>query len=143
MTASDVSAAALAIARKNIKDRGLGKRIKLVQSDLFGRLKTRTWDMIVSNPPYIPEDEISALPREVLEEPLLALNGGPEGLGIIRKILAEAPDRLKSGGWLLMEIGKGQSKKLRRLVGDDKAYRYLRFVRDHAGIERILVVERV
>lgn len=146
MTASDTSSKALAIARKNIENNGLSKKIQLVSGDLFrpfGQKYKGFWDLIVSNPPYIPEAEIPALSPEVRSEPHLALSGGADGLDVIRRILAEAPYFLKAGGWLLMEIGKGQSRTLRKEIQAMPDYKNLRFIKDLAGIERVIAVQKI
>ena len=142
MTALDISSAALRVARNNIKRHALEQKIRLVKSDLFDRVRGGVWDVIISNPPYIPACELADLPKEVLREPKLALDGGERGLSVIKKILAQAPTHLKKGGWLLMEIGKGQSDLLRRRIGKDVRYTGLRFIKDLAGVERILVVRK-
>ncbi len=144
MTALDVSAAALAVARKNLKNKGLQKKVRLVRGDLFKPFKGKraVWDLIVSNPPYIPRDEIRSLSREVLAEPRVALDGGRKGLEIIRRILTQAPGHLNSGGFLLMEIGKGQSRVLARETSGSGEWKSARFVKDLSGIARILVLEK-
>ncbi len=137
MTASDISQKALSVARKNCKRHKLGKKITFVRSDLFGAFRHagRKWDIIVSNPPYIPTAEIRTLSREVKHDPKLALDGGETGLDLIEKILHDAPHHLESGGTLLMEIGKGQSKILQ------KKWPALNFVKDHSGVERVLILK--
>ena len=146
MTALDISQKALAIARKNSQLNGLGKKVSFIKSDLFAAFSADTaenaWDIIVSNPPYIPQGEMADLPREVREEPKLALDGGREGLDIIGRILAQAPLFLKKNGWLLMEIGLGQSGLLADKIAGDPAYKNLKFVQDHAGIDRFLTVQK-
>lgn len=141
MTAIDVSAKALAVARKNFKRLGLSKKIASYSSGLFSRFFDRKalWDIIVSNPPYIPKRDLGTLSREVRKEPKLALNGGPDGLFVVDRILGLAPRYLKSGGWLLMEIGKGQSKKLAKKWSRDERYASFSFEKDLNGIERILI----
>lgn len=140
MAALDVSKKALAVARKNFKRLGLGKKIKVVESALFGRYsgKRALWDVIVSNPPYIPRRDRRSLPREVLKEPALALFGGADGLSVLEALLEAAPRYLKPGGWLLAEIGAGQSKKLSKWR---RRYASLVFEKDLNGIERILVAQ--
>jgi release factor glutamine methyltransferase len=135
MTASDISQKALSVARKNSKRHKLGKKVTFVRSDLFGTFRHtgRKWDIIVTNPPYIPSAEIRTLSREVRCDPRLALDGGRTGLDLIGKILQDAPRYLEAGGTLLMEIGKGQSKILK------KRWPALQFVKDHTGIERVLI----
>ena len=145
MTALDVSSSVLKIARKNIKYHYLGKKIALVQSDLFGAFgkeKKAYWDMIVSNPPYVPEEDLPGLPKEGQNEPRLALNGGAKGFLVIDKILDQAPHFLKSGGWLLMEIGQGQSKLLKKKLLRSRFFGNLRVVKDFNGIDRILVIQK-
>ncbi len=102
--ASDVSAAALAVARRNVKSYRLGRRIRPVRSDLFAALPER-YELILCNPPYVPATEMRRLPAEYRAEPRLALAGGRDGLSFVRRLLAEAGDHLASNGVLVMEIG--------------------------------------
>ena len=144
MTALDVSAKALQTARKNVDLYGLGNRIGLVRSDLFGAFEEErkgTWDMIVSNPPYVPEEDFPGLSKEVLSEPRLALDGGPKGLRVLERILDQAPAYLKEKGWLLLEIGKGQDEPLGEKISRMGIYKNLSFVKDHAGIQRVLIAQ--
>jgi release factor glutamine methyltransferase len=142
MTALDVSAAALNVARKNARNKGLRDNIRFLKSDLFSALKNERFDLIVSNPPYIPSGEIWGLQPEVRSEPRLALSGGKDGLRTIEKILKDAPRFLRDGGTLLMEIGKGQSKTLAKKYSDSAAWLAPRFVKDLADVERVAVFEK-
>ena len=145
MTALDVSSKALKMARKNVKFNGLGQKIKLIKSNLFGafgRDKKSSFDLIISNPPYVQEEDFRILSREVLSEPRLALDGGPQGLLIIEAILDQAPYFLKSNGWLLMEIGDGQAETLAKKILKENRFLNLRFVKDLNGIERVLVAQK-
>lgn len=145
MTAVELSKKALKIARKNLGFHGLAGKIELLEGDLFGafgREKEAFWDIIVSNPPYVSEEDFPGLSKEVLSEPRVALDGGPRGLKVIEAILREAPRFLKKGGWLLVEIGAGQSKPLREKILKGGIFRNLRFVKDYAEIDRILVVQK-
>ncbi|OJW94073.1 50S ribosomal protein L3 N(5)-glutamine methyltransferase [Thiobacillus sp. 65-1402] len=103
--AVDLSADALAVAAKNVADYGLADRIELVESDLFAALNGRTYDVIISNPPYVNAESVAALPPEYRAEPALALGSGEDGLDATRQILAQAQSHLKPGGLLLVEIG--------------------------------------
>ncbi|OGA12126.1 MAG: ribosomal protein L3 N(5)-glutamine methyltransferase [Betaproteobacteria bacterium RIFCSPHIGHO2_12_FULL_69_13] len=103
--AADVSAAALAVARRNIARHRLGRRVRLVRSDLFSALRGRRYHLIVSNPPYVPAATMRALPHEYRHEPRLALAGGGDGLAFVRRILAGARAHLAPGGLLVCEIG--------------------------------------
>lgn len=103
--AADLSPDALAVARRNVADYRLGRRVHLVQSDLFGALAGRTYDVIVSNPPYVTAASMRKLPEEYLREPPMALASGRDGLAHTRAILAQAKSHLHPGGLLVVEIG--------------------------------------
>ncbi len=109
--ASDVSAGALAVAKKNIGRYKLNRRIKPVKTDLFEKLKK--YDLIVTNPPYVTASSMKKLPKEYRHEPALALAAGKDGLDLVRRILAGAKDHLVPGGLLVCEIG-GNRKALER-----------------------------
>jgi ribosomal protein L3 glutamine methyltransferase len=103
--AVDLSAAALEVAAKNVADYGLQDRIELIQSDLFTALDGRTYDVILSNPPYVNAESVAALPPEYQAEPALALGSGEDGLDATRTILEKAKAHLNPGGLLVVEIG--------------------------------------
>ncbi|MBI4740170.1 MAG: 50S ribosomal protein L3 N(5)-glutamine methyltransferase [Betaproteobacteria bacterium] len=103
--AADLSADALAVARKNVGDYGLDARLRLVESDVFAALGDARYDVIVSNPPYVGAESMSALPEEYRREPQLALAGGEDGLDLVRRILQDAKRHLKPGGLLIVEVG--------------------------------------
>ncbi len=106
--ASDVSADALAVAERNVATYGLGERVALVRSDLFAGLAGRTYDLILSNPPYVSAEAVAAFPPEYAAEPVLAHAGGDDGLDLVRRILAEAGRHLTAEGTLVVEIGTGR-----------------------------------
>jgi len=103
--AVDLSADALEVAAKNVADYGLTDRIELIESDLFAALDGRTYDVILSNPPYVNAESVATLPPEYQAEPALALGSGEDGLDATRQILAAAKDHLNPGGLLVVEIG--------------------------------------
>lgn len=103
--AADLSPDALAVARRNVSDYRLGRRVRLVESDLFGALGGRTYDLIVSNPPYVTAASMKRLPQEYRQEPEMALASGRDGLAHARAILRGARDHLDPGGLLVVEIG--------------------------------------
>lgn len=103
--AVDLSADALEVAAKNVAEYGLADRIELIESDLFAALAGRTYDVILSNPPYVNAESVAALPPEYLAEPALALGSGEDGLDATRQILAKAKFHLNPGGLLVVEIG--------------------------------------
>ena len=109
--ASDVSTGALAVAKKNIDQYELTKRVKPIRSNLFDKLGK--YDLIVSNPPYVTAKSMKKLPKEYRHEPSLALAAGSDGLDLVHRILAEAKSHLNPGGLLVCEIG-GNRKALER-----------------------------
>jgi ribosomal protein L3 glutamine methyltransferase len=103
--AADLSEDALAVAKRNVADYGLGKRIRLVKSDLFSALAGRRYDLILSNPPYVTAAAMRRLPEEYRKEPRMALASGADGLDHTRAILAGARAHLEPRGLLMVEIG--------------------------------------
>ncbi len=112
--AADLSADALEVARINVEEHDLEDRVNLLEGDLFAAVEGRTYDLIISNPPYVAGGEVDAFPPEYGHEPVMAHLGGEDGLDLVRRILAEAADHLNPGGGLLCEIGTGRE----RLVDD-------------------------
>jgi len=107
--AVDVSPDALEVAQRNVSDYGLERRIHLLQSDLFEGLHSRRYDLIVCNPPYVCAAEMQSLPGEFRREPALALDGGSDGLDVVRRLLAGARDHLAPGGVIVVEVGGGRA----------------------------------
>ncbi|MBI4936899.1 MAG: 50S ribosomal protein L3 N(5)-glutamine methyltransferase [Nitrosomonadales bacterium] len=107
--ATDLSPAALDVAQRNVGDYGLEDRIHLIESDLFAKLGDRQYDIIVSNPPYVDAQSMSALPPEYRHEPALALGSGADGLDATRIILRDAARHLAPGGVLIVEIGHNRA----------------------------------
>lgn len=103
--AVDVSSDALAVARRNVADYELEDRVHLIQSDLLDGLHGRRYDLIICNPPYVTADSMAALPAEYRHEPELALAAGDDGLDIVRRLLAAAPQYLTEHGLLFVEVG--------------------------------------
>lgn len=109
VVATDLSADALAVARINVERHGLARQICLLEADLFAGVEGR-FDLIVSNPPYVPEAEVLGLPAEYVHEPALALGSGTDGLESTRRILQDAPRHLEPEGLLAVEVGCGWSQ---------------------------------
>jgi ribosomal protein L3 glutamine methyltransferase len=107
--AVDVSPDTLAVAKRNIADYQLTKRVTAVQSDLYGDLPSKRYDIILCNPPYVTDESMAALPREYQQEPKLALAGGADGMAIVRRLVRGARGYLKRGGLLFVEVGGGRA----------------------------------
>ncbi len=137
VTATDLSAEALSLAAENA--RALGARIELVQGDLCAPLPPELrFDLIASNPPYVPSSELPGLPRELSHEPAMALDGGEGGLAVARRLIADAPAHLRPGGTLVMEIHESHRDLLPplcRAAGFERAESRL----DLAGLPRYVV----
>jgi release factor glutamine methyltransferase len=138
--AVEVSGGALAVASRNVRALSLTSRVRLLAGDLFAPLGslTASLDLVVANPPYLPSAVISSLPPEVSRhEPRTALDGGSDGMAIIRRIVTGAPRVLKAGGWLLMEIGDEQAGSLASLMAAE-GFTGIQARRDLNGIERYI-----
>lgn len=104
----DISDDALALARENIEYQNVGDRVRAIASDLFDAVRDERYDLIVSNPPYVTEDEYAAMPAEYAHEPKLGLTAGKDGLDLALRILREAPDMLTDAGVLIVEVGESE-----------------------------------
>ncbi|MYH40112.1 MAG: peptide chain release factor N(5)-glutamine methyltransferase [Candidatus Dadabacteria bacterium] len=134
--ASDVSAAALSVARKNARTHGA--RVRFVNSDLLGCFAKSSFDIIISNPPYVSQAQYESLSREIrCYEPRSALVGGEDGLAYIRKITAAATRALREGGFLLLEIGAGQAQSVEGIVREN-GFSDIRFETDIGDIRRVV-----
>jgi release factor glutamine methyltransferase len=138
VTASDSSAAAKALAQSNAKRNSV--KIDVELGDLFIPLGRKKFDLIVSNPPYIPREVIGTLDDEVRRfEPQEALDGGPTGLDFYQKIITDAPAHLKKAGWLVFEIGHDQGKDLIKLLEENGSFEEIEVFKDLAKHDRIVV----
>lgn len=136
----DLSQNALAIAQKNIDRHSLQNRVSLICSNLFTALRRqRQYDVIVSNPPYIVDDQILRLDPEVAaHEPRMALAGGADGLDFVRDIAKSTPDFLTPGGHLFVEIGADQGQAVSEIFSAKAAYINIQIVEDWSGRPRVL-----
>ena len=137
VTATDISDAALEVARANAERNGV--RVEFVRGSLLEPVAGRCFDLIVSNPPYIPSQEIEALEPEVRDfDPRLALDGGVDGLDCYRALIPAALGYLNDAGWLLLEVGIGQAAAVAELFRVANGYDEPLVDRDHGGIERVV-----
>lgn len=137
VAASDYSQPALKMAKKNAEKNRV--KIKFFQGDLYEAVAKKRFDMIVSNPPYIRSHMIPILQDEVKSfEPMMALDGGEDGLDFYRRIIARAPEHLKKQGVLMLEIGHDQAEDVTRLIKETGAFTKVNVVKDLAGHDRVV-----
>jgi ribosomal protein L3 glutamine methyltransferase len=115
--AVDISADALAVAERNVREHDVADRVHLIEADLFAGVPGRKYDVIVSNPPYVPNESMDRLPPEYHHEPDIALRADDEGVGIVARILNEAAEHLKPGGILMVEVGESRERVEARWAG--------------------------
>lgn len=144
VTAVDVSPDALDVARRNAEKHAVDDRIAFLQGDLFGPVPAgTTFDLVVSNPPYVTPAELATLAPDVRDhEPRLALDGGPDGLAFYRRIAAEVGPFLKPGGWLLVEIGATQDEAVRAIVAERPELELGKTLRDAGGRPRVVCAKK-
>lgn len=142
VTLSDISCKALKVAKGNVAKNCTKEeqhRIKIVRSDLFQKIKGK-FDLIVSNPPYIPTSDLKNLDKSVIEyEPKLALDGLEDGLVFYREIIAQAPNFLKDNGVLMLEVGINQAKSVAKYL--EKDFECITIIKDNHGVERVVIAQ--
>lgn len=140
VTATDISQEALDVARKNANSNNVN--IEFIESDLFDKLTERSFDIILSNPPYIETDIINILEKDVQAEPHLALDGGKDGLEFYKKILNEAHKHLKTNGYLMLEIGYNQGNAIINLEHKNLKLITKQPIKDLAGNDRVVIFQK-
>jgi len=137
MTAVDISEGALETAKKNAALNSAD--VEFIKSDVFSSMEGRTFDAIVSNPPYIEKDVIPALMKDVKDfEPMSALDGGEDGLDFYRQIIKEGREHLNKNGFIFFEIGYNQGEAVKKLF-EENGYSEIRIIKDLAGLDRVVL----
>ncbi len=164
----DISTQALEVAKANARYHGVENRIEFIQADILYSLPlvgmvregeenlfhshlastikgegSNCFDLIISNPPYIPTSQLSSLPRDVKKEPAAALDGGEDGLDFYRIIIKYTPHLLRTGACLMMEFGDGQAEAIKELVEAQMDFSNIEIIQDLAGRDRIILARRV
>ncbi len=140
---NDISIPALITARVNAATHDVAGRLGLFAGNVMEAIDS-SWPMIIANPPYIRMDEMNDLDDDVsLYEPAKALFGGKDGLDIVKEIIKGLSGHLTKGGMLIMEAGRGQKEAIDSLVGSHKSLKIRTWIHDLAGIERVVIVERI
>lgn len=141
ITAVDISSKALNIAKINSKNNNVENQITFIKSDLYKNLPKEKYDIIVSNPPYIKEEIIKKLDKEVQKEPKLALDGGYDGLDFYRKIVSKADEYLKFHGYLCLEIGYDQKEEVEEIISKQEKYIGTYCKKDLCDNDRVIVTK--
>ncbi|MBD3258444.1 peptide chain release factor N(5)-glutamine methyltransferase [candidate division GN15 bacterium] len=141
VVALDVSAEAIEVARRNAHELEVADRIEFRQSDLFSVLADdERFDVILSNPPYIREVDWEDLMPEVKADPKIAMTAGPEGLDIVRRLVADGARYLNPGGRMMFEIGLGQSETVTTIAQEHGAYSFVNCIKDLNDLDRIMIL---
>ncbi len=139
--ASDVSTKALEVAEKNNVLNN--SKVEFIESNLFEQINGEKFDIIVSNPPYIKNEEIKSLSKQVQNEPYIALAGGEDGLDFYRKIIDEAYKHINKNGYLCLEIGYDQKEDLIKLIKQNENYEYENCIKDLSNNDRCIIAKIV
>jgi len=145
--ATDISQAALSVAKKNVENHGLGARVRLLAGDLFEPVKVETparkFDLVVCNGPYVSESEYEALDENIKNhEPASALLAGVDGLDVYRKVIAQAGDFLKNKAAIMLEIGSTQAGEIKTLFEQTGDFGDIRIVKDFQNLDRLVIAGR-
>lgn len=145
IVATDISDIAIKTARENAKVHGLEEQITFLKGSLFEPVRERigTFNLVISNPPYIPIEDFRDIQPEVRDfEPRISLNGGKEGLKFYRQIFSQIGRYLAKDGWVILELGKGQAEKVTRLIELTGEFNPTSIVKDFSGIERVVKAQK-
>ena len=140
IVATDRSPDALMLARENAAKLEVAARVRFVESDLLASVDMGPFDVVIANLPYIPSAEISTLSREVQRDPPLALDGGPDGLDVVGRLASAALPRMRSGGFLALEIGHDQADRVQKLLAD-AGWRGITTAPDYQQISRFVFAQ--
>lgn len=140
--AADISSGALEVVRKNVVKNQVEDKINIINSDLFSKVPNKKYNLIVSNPPYIERNVIENLDKQVQKEPIIALDGGEDGLDFYKKIINEASSYLESNGYLCFEIGYNQKNEVQNLLSSSGKYQNIYCKKDLCGNDRVVIAKK-
>lgn len=141
---TDISPEAIGVAQNNARLNNVAAKVRFIQSDLFTNyeLRTTSYDIIVSNPPYIATGDIKDLPTEVRCEPRIALDGGKDGLDFYRRIIGRSLPYLEQNGFLILEMGYQQKEGIKEIFKKSGNFDFVDIIKDYRSIDRVIVVKR-
>ncbi len=140
--AVDISSGALEVVKKNIVKNKVEGRVNIINSDLFSKVPNKKYNLIVSNPPYIERNVIENLDKQVQKEPIIALDGGEDGLDFYKKIINKASSYLESNGYLCFEIGYNQKNEVQNLLSNSGKYQNIYCKKDLCGNDRVIIAKK-
>ena len=140
--AADISSGALEVVRKNVVKNQVEDKINIINSDLFSKVPNKKYNLIVSNPPYIERNVIENLDKQVQKEPIIALDGGEDGLDFYKKIINKASSYLESNGYLCFEIGYNQKNEVQNLLSNSGKYQNIYCKKDLCGNDRVIIAKK-
>ena len=140
--AVDISSGALEVVRKNVVKNQVEDKINIINSDLFSKVPNKKYNLIVSNPPYIERNVIENLDKQVQKEPIIALDGGEDGLDFYKKIINKASSYLESNGYLCFEIGYNQKNEVQNLLSNSGKYQNIYCKKDLCGNDRVVIAKK-
>ena len=140
--AADIISGALEVVRKNVVKNQVEDKINIINSDLFSKVPNKKYNLIVSNPPYIERNVIENLDKQVQKEPIIALDGGEDGLDFYKKIINEALSYLESNGYLCFEIGYNQKNEVQNLLSNSGKYQNIYCKKDLCGNDRVIIAKK-
>ncbi|MCL2860166.1 MAG: peptide chain release factor N(5)-glutamine methyltransferase [Oscillospiraceae bacterium] len=140
ITAVDISVEALKVAKENAKINHVKDKIEFMESDMFSKVSEK-YDILVSNPPYVDEEHMKLLSKEVKKEPQIALDGGEDGLKFYKIIAAEGKKYLNNNGWVLLEIGYNQKEQVCEILSN-QGYKDIVCVKDLASNDRVIICRK-
>lgn len=143
LTATDISEEALHLAEENARLNNVEDKITFFRSNLFESLPMpgMRYAISVSNPPYLDSDALRSLQPEVKYEPAVALDGARDGLDFYRRIISQAPNYLEEGGFLIMEMGFNQAKRIEKIFESHKRFKIIELIKDYNKIDRVIVAQ--
>lgn len=145
--AADLSVEAIALAKENAHFLDMADEIDFVDGDLFEPFNNETFlgkvDVLSCNPPYISSKKVPEMPKAISDfEPSMAFDGGPFGISILQRVMSEAPNYLRGGGWLVFEVGAGQGPSIAKMLNRNENYQNVEMIEDESALVRVIAVQK-